>query len=82
MTPDVKITLRSDEFRKLFETQRDNAVLVQANHNTEDETILKHSAEDVIKADAQLAAGLLDIKTKQIEAQIANGKFAMKGSEH
>jgi len=82
VTPDVKIALRTDELRKLIEIQRDNAVLVQANHNTEDETIQKHSAEDVIKADAQLAAGILVIKAKQIEAQIANSKFAMKGNEH
>ena len=82
VTPDVKIALRTDELRKLIEIQRDNAVLVQANHNTEDETIQKHSAEDLIKADAQLATGILVIKAKQIEAQIANSKFAMKGNEH
>ncbi|MCP4450778.1 MAG: S41 family peptidase, partial [Planctomycetes bacterium] len=82
VTPDVNIVLRSDELRKLIEIQRDNAVLVQAKHSTEDETIQKHSAEDVIKADAQLAVGILVIRTKQIEAQIANAKFAMKGDEH
>jgi carboxyl-terminal processing protease len=82
VTPDVKIVLRTDELRKLIDIQKDNAVLVQANHNKEDETIQKHSAEDVIKADAQLAVGILVMKTMQIEAQIANTKFAMKGNEH
>ena len=82
VTPDVKVSLRTDELRKLIEIQRDNAVLVQANHNKEDEAIQKHSAEDVIKADAQLATGILVIKAKLVEAQIANAKFAMKGNEH
>jgi carboxyl-terminal processing protease len=82
VTPDIKITLRSDELRKLIDIQRDNAVLVQANHDKEDETIKKHSAEEVIKADAQLEAGMLVIKAKQIEAQVVNTTFAMKGDNH
>ncbi|MCF7972249.1 MAG: S41 family peptidase [Phycisphaerae bacterium] len=82
VTPDVKITLRSDELRKLIDIQRDNAVLVQANHDKEDEAIKKHSADEVIQADAQLEAGMLVIKAKQIEAQVANTKFAMKGDIH
>jgi carboxyl-terminal processing protease len=82
VTPDVKISLRSDELRKLIAIQSDNAVLVQANHNEEDDAIKKHSAEDVIKADAQLAAGILVIKAKQIESQVANATFAKKGTEH
>jgi len=82
VTPDVKISLRSDELRKLIDIQRDNAVLVQANHDKADEAIKKHSAQEVITADAQLAAGMLVIKAKQVEVQVAESKFAMKGNEH
>lgn len=82
VTPDVKISLRSDEIRKLVDIQRDNAVLVQADHNMEDEPVKKHSAQDVIQADAQLAAGILVLRAKQVEEQVTDTKFAMKGNEH
>lgn len=82
VAPDVFVSLRSDELREVIDMQRDNAVLVAANHHEDSEPIEKHSAEDLIKADAQLAAGILVIKAKQIEDQIANATFAMKGSEH
>ncbi len=82
VTPDVKVSLRSDELRKLIAIQRDNAVLVQANHTEAHDAAKKHSAKEVIEADAQLAAGILVIKVKQIELQVANATFAKKGTEH
>jgi len=64
----VPIRLRSDELRNLWDIQRDNAVLVQAGHERQDAAVEKHTIQEILKADPQLAVGLLVVRTKQIEA--------------
>jgi len=68
VAPDVPIRLRSDELRNLWDIQRDNAVLVQAGHERQDAAVEKHTIQEILKADPQLAVGLLVVRTKQIEA--------------
>lgn len=68
VAPDVPIRLRSDELRQLWDIQRDNAVLVQARHERSGNAVVKHTIQDILKADPQLAVALLVVRTKQIEA--------------
>ena len=64
---DIKIKLRSDELKKAVDVQRDNAVLVKADHDSGIAPLKKHTAEETLTADPQLAAGVLVIKSKLIQ---------------
>ena len=65
--PDVKVEMRSDELKKKFDVQRDNDVLVKANHDNGTAPLKKHTAKETLAADPQLAVGVLIVKTKLIE---------------
>ena len=60
--------MRSDEMKNMFDVQRDNDVLVGAGHNKEAAPLKKHMADESLSADPQLAIGVLEIKSKLIEA--------------
>jgi carboxyl-terminal processing protease len=64
VAPDVAVKLRSDELRKLIDVQRDNDVLMQAGNGHEDQENKRHSLEETISTDPQLAIGLLVVKAK------------------
>jgi len=66
--PDVEVKLRNDEIRDMSDIQRDNDVLVSANHNKESATSKKHTTEESLSSDPQLAVGLLIIRTKLIQS--------------
>jgi len=68
VAPDVDVELRSDELKKMMEIQRDNDVLVKADHNgTNDDNFKKRTIEETLAADPQLAVGLLIIQSKLIQ---------------
>ena len=67
--PDVEVELRSDELKKMIEIQRDNDVLVQANHDYANAKPRKHTAEETLAADPQLEVGLIIIRSKLIQAE-------------
>jgi carboxyl-terminal processing protease len=68
--PDVEVELKSNELKKMIEMQRENDVLVQANHNNANRQQNKHSIEETLEADPQLAIGLLVAKSKLIESEV------------
>jgi len=68
VAPDVKIRLRRDELTELWDVQRDNAVLVQANHDHGKDALKKHQLNELLKVDPQLATAILVVRAKQIEA--------------
>ena len=72
VAPDVKIvtgngTLLSDEETKTAKLQKDNDVLFRAGHDNGSEPLKRHSIEETLSADPQLAVGMLVIKTKLVE---------------
>ena len=67
--PDVEIELTSDELKKMLDIQRENDVLVQAGRDPNSASLNRHSAQETVAGDPQLAVGMLIIKTKLIEAQ-------------
>ena len=71
VAPDVKIRLRRDELTDLWAVQRDNAVLVQADHDHEKDALKKHQLDELLKVDPQLATAILVVRAKQIEADRA-----------
>lgn len=66
--PDVKIELRSDELKKLFDIQRDNDVLAAADHDNNKAKLVRHNLTETLDADRQLAVAVLIAKAKLIEA--------------
>ncbi|MGA2678117.1 MAG: S41 family peptidase [Sedimentisphaerales bacterium] len=73
--PDVAVpSLRSDEFRKMFELQRDNDVLVNAGHDDANSPLKKHTIAQTIEVDPQLTTAILVVKSKLIREQEDTGK--------
>jgi carboxyl-terminal processing protease len=70
VAPNVDVELRSDELKKMIEVQRDNDVLVKANHNGTNGDFKKHTIEETLASDPQLAVGLLIIQSKIIQNEI------------
>ncbi len=75
--PNVEVKLRSDELKKMIDTQRENDVLVQAgrNGNGPRTELKKHGLKETLDADPQLATALLVAKSKIVEAR-ANRQLA------
>jgi carboxyl-terminal processing protease len=69
LAPNVTVELRSDEFRKMYDVQVDNAVLVKAGHDSEASPVKKHSLEQTIESDPQLETAILVVRSKLIRAQ-------------
>ena len=67
--PNIEVELRSDELRKMIEIQRDNDVLVQADHEYANDKPRKHTVEETLAADPQLEVGLLIVRSKLIQAE-------------
>ncbi len=67
--PNIEVKLRSDEIKKMFDVQRDNDVLVKADHDEDRVPLTRHTVEETLAADPQLAVGVLVIKTKLIESE-------------
>jgi len=65
--PNVEIKLRSDELKKMIDVQRDNDVLVKVGHDNGSVPLKKHTAEEILASDPQLAVGVLVVKAKLIE---------------
>jgi carboxyl-terminal processing protease len=72
--PDVAVSLRSDEFRKMSELQRDNDVLVSGGHDDANSPMKKHTITQTVGVDPQLATGILVIKSKLIREQAEESK--------
>jgi carboxyl-terminal processing protease len=73
--PDIEVELTTDELRKMIDVQRDNDVLVKADHVSAGAELKKHTVEETLAADPQLAVGVLIVKSKLIETQNATGKI-------
>jgi len=67
--PDVRVKLNSDELKTLADVRRDNEVLVKADHDSNNNPLKKHTAEETITSDPQLAVGVLVIQSKLLQAQ-------------
>jgi carboxyl-terminal processing protease len=66
--PNIEVDLRSDELKKLAEVQRQNDVLVKADREDSNKEFKKHTVEETLAADPQLAVGLLAVRSKLIQA--------------
>ncbi len=67
ITPDVAVELTGEEMSKLTDVQRDNDVLVKADHDLDTAPLNKHSLQETMDSDPQLTVALLVIRTKLLE---------------
>jgi len=65
IAPDVEVDLTIGEMRKMMEVQRANEVLAKADHDPSN-PLKRHSLNDTLEADKQLAVALLVLKSKMI----------------
>jgi carboxyl-terminal processing protease len=85
ITPDVPVELTGEEMNKLTDVQRDNDVLVKANHDVDTAPLNKHSLKETLESDPQLTVALLVIRTKLLEqgravaAQVPFGDVSQDG---
>ena len=72
--PNIEVELTSDELKKMIEVERDNDVLVQADRPDKQSRgeVKKHTIEETLAADPQLAIGVLVVKTKLIQAGLSS----------
>lgn len=66
IAPDVEVKLSMNELRKMIDVQRANEVLVKADHDSSN-PVERHSIQDTLDADKQLAVGLLVVKSKMVQ---------------
>jgi carboxyl-terminal processing protease len=64
---DVKIKLTGSEMQKMADMRRDNETLARAGTNNKADS-KRHTAEQTIESDPQIAVGLLVLKTKLIQS--------------
>ncbi len=69
VAPNVEVKLRSDELKKMLEAQRHNDVLVKSDHDNANHDFTKHTIEETLAADPQLALALLVVRSKLLEAE-------------
>lgn len=62
--PNVEVKLRTDEIKRMIDVQRDNDVLVKAGHNGGGSSLKKHTLEETLAADPQLAVGVLIVRSR------------------
>jgi carboxyl-terminal processing protease len=67
--PNVEVVSRNDELKKMREVQRHNDVLVKAEHEDANEDFKKHTIEETLASDPQLAVGLLVVRSKLLQAE-------------
>ena len=67
ITPDVEVKLTGEELGQLTDAQRDNDVLVKADHDMDAAPLNKRSLAETLESDPQLTVALLVIRTKLLE---------------
>ena len=70
IAPDIEVKLTSNELKKMLDVQRNNQVLVKADHDNSVRPVKRHTLEESLEADPQMAVALLVLKSKLIEAGI------------
>lgn len=71
VAPNLTVELTSEEIKKLIDIERDNEVLAQAEGGHTDRELNKHTLEQTLEADPQLAVGLLVVKAQLARTQTA-----------
>jgi carboxyl-terminal processing protease len=71
IAPDIEVKLTSNELKKMLDVQRNNQVLVKADHDNSARPVKRHTLEESLEADPQMAVALLVLKSKLIEAKLA-----------
>ena len=71
--PDIKIELRGDEIKKMYDVQRDNAVLAGKDHQGE---TVKHPLQELIESDPQLSVAIEVTKAMILKKEM--NRFSVK----
>ncbi len=64
IAPDFEVEMHTHELKKMLDIQRDNDVLFQNGHEQADGQANRHSLEETIQVDPQLAAAIMVIRSQ------------------
>lgn len=78
VAPDIEVDLKGNEIKKLYEVQRDNAVLFSKEHNGDPNDVQKHSVRETIDSDPQLGIAVLILKTQLVQQEISASDIIAK----
>jgi carboxyl-terminal processing protease len=67
IAPDVEVKMTTSELREMLDVQRDNDVLVQANHDETKAPVKRSTLQRTLNSDPQLAVALLVAQSKMIQ---------------
>lgn len=67
IAPDIEVKVLSNELKDMIDLQRDNDVLSQNDKPESDSGLVRHTVDETIFKDPQLATGLIVIRSKLLE---------------
>ena len=70
--PHIEVEFDSAEIKKFIDIQRDNDILVSADHDDSVSEVKRHSLEETIQGDIQLSVAILVAKAKIIQSTLNN----------
>ena len=72
IAPHVEVELTGEEFKKAYEYQKDNDVLVNITRNHNNGEFKKHTAQEIIESDPQLETAILVLRSQMAVAKDAD----------
>jgi carboxyl-terminal processing protease len=68
IAPDVEVEMYNHELRRMIDVQRDNDVLVRADHNNDGDPMVRHDLRRTLLSDPQLSVALLVAQAQLIQS--------------
>ncbi len=74
VSPDVEVEMTPEETKSYLESQRDNDVLVKADHDYTENEVERHTSSETVISDPQLATAIIVVKAKMIAQDMSRSK--------
>jgi len=71
IAPDVPVELTISELRRMIDVQRENEVLVKADHDNTSDPVVRHSLAETLESDPQLATALVVTRSKIVQRRLS-----------
>lgn len=78
IAPDVPVDLTISELRRMIDVQRENEVLVKADHDNASDPVVRHSLDETLESDPQLATALVVTRSKILQRRLSGSPAAAR----
>ena len=72
IAPHVEVELTGEEFKKAYEYQKDNDVLVNVTRNHNNGEFKRHTAQEIIESDPQLETAIIVFRSQMVIEEVAD----------